>query len=78
LQDWQSSGLASLQNQTQLLKQLWQSGELSTTEYLVQLQQTLNTRSSAITLQQSAWNAWTDWLKASAQLHQWLAIKTSL
>jgi len=75
LQDWQSAGLASLQGQTQLLKKLWQSGELSTTEYLVQLQQTLNTRSAAITLQQSAWDAWTDWLKASAQLHHWLALK---
>ena len=75
LQDWKSAGLASLQGQTQLLKQLWESGELSTTDYLVQLQQTLKTRSAAIALQQSAWDAWTDWLQASAQLHHWLAIK---
>lgn len=74
LQDWQSAGLASLKGQTQLLKRLWESGELSTTEYLVQLQQTLDTRSSAIELQQSAWDAWTDWLKAAGQLHHWLAI----
>ena len=76
LQDWKSAGLASLQGQTQLLKQLWESGELSTTEYLVQLQQTLNTRSSAINLQQSAWDAWIDWLKAAAQIHHWLALNT--
>ena len=56
--DWQRTGGVSLQRQTDLLWRLWEAGELSTTEFLVQLQQTLDTRESALELRAALWRAW--------------------
>ncbi len=41
---WMDSGQVSLGKRVKLLDTLWQSGEISTTDYLLQLQQTLDTR----------------------------------
>ncbi len=72
LSDWQRGGQASLRNQVELLKQLWEAGEISTTEYLVQLQQTLDTRTSAVELNGETRSAWVDWLDASGRAEAWL------
>jgi cobalt-zinc-cadmium efflux system outer membrane protein len=40
--DWQQTGQSSLTSQTEQLQKMWQAGELSTTDYLVQLRQTLD------------------------------------
>jgi len=69
---WEASGAPSLSQRTDLLDRLWQAGELSTTDYLVQLKQALDTEVSAIEQQGRMWRAWADWLAASGQVDRWL------
>lgn len=71
-QDWEKTGGVSLERQSELLRRLWESGELSTTEFLVQLRQTLDTRESALELRQTLWRAWFEWMTASGQIESWL------
>ena len=75
-EDWQKTGGVSLQRQTDLLWRLWEAGELSTTEFLVQLRQTLDTRESALELREALWRAWFEWLTASGQIESWLGTST--
>jgi len=76
-QDWQSTGLLDLNNQAEQLQQLYEAGELSTTEFLLQIQQTLDTRESALILHQNTWAAWLDWLASSGKIADWLKLETS-
>jgi cobalt-zinc-cadmium efflux system outer membrane protein len=69
---WASQGKASLQQRLALLERQWQAGELSSTDYLLQIQQSLETRITATELQGERWRAWVDWLSASAGLDDWL------
>ncbi len=71
---WQKTGLSSLRGRLDTLQRLWKSGEIDTTDYLVQLQQTLDTRISAVELQRATWDAWLDWLQASGTTEQWLGL----
>ncbi|HGX91988.1 MAG TPA: TolC family protein, partial [Candidatus Tenderia sp.] len=73
--DWQQTGQISLESQTQLLERLWQAGELSTADYLVQIKQTLDTRTAATELRGSLWQAWFEWLAASGKTESWLGLK---
>ena len=71
-QAWERSGAVSLGGQIKLLQRLWQAGEINTTDYLVQLKQALDTRTSAIEQRGRMWQAWIDWLLASGQVGNWL------
>jgi cobalt-zinc-cadmium efflux system outer membrane protein len=71
-QGWLSTGQASLGSQVELLERLWQAGEMSTADYLVQLNQTLDTRIDALEVQGRLWSAWAEWLVASGQTDAWL------
>lgn len=71
---WEQTGLSSLQGRLETLQRLWQSGEIGTTDYLVQLQQTLDTRISAVELRRATWDAWLAWLQASGTTEQWLGL----
>lgn len=73
--DWQQTGQTSLESQTQLLERLWQAGELSTADYLVQIKQTLDTRTAAAELRGSLWQVWFEWLAASGKTESWLGLK---
>jgi len=74
---WRSNGQQSLNNQLELLEVQWESGEMNTTDYLLQLQQTLNTQIAGVELKSQFWNAWIGWLSASGQLTKWLNLTTS-
>lgn len=69
---WLKSGQASLGSQVELLERIWRAGEMSTADYLVQLNQTLDTRLNAREVQGRLWTAWADWLVASGQMDAWL------
>ena len=71
---WEQTGLSSLRGRIDALQRLWKSGEIDTTDYLVQLQQTLDTRISAVELQRATWDAWLAWLEASGTTEQWLGL----
>jgi cobalt-zinc-cadmium efflux system outer membrane protein len=68
---WISRGQTSLEQQSKSLEKLWRAGELETTEYLVQLQQILNTRIAGAELQGDLWSAWIDWQGATGQIFRW-------
>ena len=76
LYNWENSGQHRLKGRIALLKQLWQAGEIGTTEYLVQLQQTLDTQVSAAALRAAVWDAWIRWLSSSGQIEYWLGTRT--
>ena len=69
---WETSGQPSLHSQLGVLERLWQVGELSTTGYLLQLNQNLETQASALELRGQLWRSWFDWLAASGQFEPWL------
>ena len=70
--DWEQTGQTSLASQSEQLKRLWEAGELSSTDYLVQLRQTLDVQESALELREALWRAWFEWLWASGQVDAWL------
>ncbi|MEQ8483951.1 MAG: TolC family protein [Pseudomonadales bacterium] len=72
--DWERTGQVSVERQSDLLRRLWEAGELSTTDYLVQLRQTLDVRDSALDLRFALWEAWFEWLQASGRLDAWLGV----
>ena len=71
---WQESGQVGHEKQTNLLKRLWEAGELSTTDYLVQLNQILDMQASATELRHQLWRAWFDWLTTSGEVSHWLGL----
>ncbi|MFQ5660161.1 MAG: TolC family protein [Gammaproteobacteria bacterium] len=73
-QNWLNMGQLSLGNQITVLERLWRAGELSTTDYLVQLKQTLDTRIAAAELHGRLWQTWFAWLAASGQVDTWLGL----
>ena len=71
-QEWQALGQENLRQKTDELRRLWGAGELSTTEFLVQMGQTVDIRDSALELRLALWQSWFEWQSASGQLDQWL------
>ncbi|WP_456375808.1 TolC family protein [Thiolapillus sp.] len=69
---WLTQGRNSLQKRIHLLETLWHTGEISTTDYLLQVQQTLDTQASGIKLQADLWSAWLAWMTHSTTLSQQL------
>ncbi len=73
---WQSTGQVSMNRQLKLLKRLWRTGDLSTTDYLVQVKQNLDTQSAGIELHSTLWASWLAWLDVTAQIESWVQLKT--
>lgn len=72
--DWQRLGAGSLASQTETLERLWRTGELNTTDYLVQLRQTLDTRVAASEQRGVVWESWIAWLAVSGQVDTWIGL----
>ncbi len=77
-QKWIGESQLGLQQRSQLLQKLWKSGDLSTADYLVQIQQTLNTQISVIQLKAQVIDAWVDYLLASGNINSWLSLSTEI
>jgi cobalt-zinc-cadmium efflux system outer membrane protein len=65
-QEWQKSNGEPLEEQRQLLGRLWEAGEINAVDYLVLLNQTFAAEKLSIELRTRLWEAWLDWLNASA------------
>lgn len=74
---WEATGQPSLERQGDVLRRLWEAGEISTTEFLVQLRQVLDTRENALDLELAIWRAWFEWLGASGQVDAWLNLEAN-
>jgi cobalt-zinc-cadmium efflux system outer membrane protein len=73
---FQSSRAAAFQERTALQEKLWRAGELGTSDYLVQLKQSLDTALSGLALENQAWQAWFDYLTAAGRLNDWIDGRT--
>ncbi len=69
---WSLTGQQALGEQMALLEQLWQAGELTVTDYLIQAKQNIDTQAAATALMGEVWQAAIGWLDASAQVGAWL------
>lgn len=67
---------AAFEDRTALLEKLWRAGEISTSDYLVQLKQSLDTALSGLELESQAWQAWFDYLNAAGRLTDWIDGRT--
>ncbi|HEY0231606.1 MAG TPA: TolC family protein, partial [Dokdonella sp.] len=76
-QAWKQSRAARADDRAALLQRLWEAGELSTADYLVQLKQSIDTELAASQLRARAWQAFADWLGASGDLDRWLGLDGS-
>lgn len=71
--NWQHASKHSLAGGIDLLNRLWSAGELSTTNYLVQLKQRIDSQIAGVKLKANAWQTWFSVMKASGQMKVWLA-----
>lgn len=74
INDWQQISQKPLSDGIVLIEKLWQAGEITTVDYLVQLKQRLDSQIAGIELNSQAWLAWVDWLKASGTVRKWTQI----
>jgi cobalt-zinc-cadmium efflux system outer membrane protein len=73
-EQWRKSPATDVQTRADLLERLWRAGEMSTSDYLLQLQQTLDTALAGADLEGRAWASLTDYLVATGQLDAWLGL----
>ncbi|WP_448097367.1 TolC family protein [Luteibacter yeojuensis] len=69
---FRGSRASALDERTALLERLWQAGEIGTSDYLVQLKQSLDTALSGLALESQAWQAWFDYLATAGRLDDWI------
>ncbi len=75
--DWQRQNKSGLNRRTQQLQKLWKSGDLATSDYLIQIQQSLDTQIAAAELKAELMDAWFDYQLASGQIDFWLGLKAN-
>jgi len=69
---WDRSRAPAADERAALLQRLWEAGEISAADYLVQLKQGIETELAASALRARVWQAFADWLAASGELSAWL------
>lgn len=74
---WQASRGTDIERRTNLLERLWREGELSTSDYLLQLRQTLDTALAGAELEASVWRSYGNYLAATGQLERWAGLEGS-
>lgn len=72
-QQWQQISGKPLTDGITLIGRLWQANEITTTDYLVQLKQRIDSQISGAELKGQAWQAWAEWLRASGQIDAWVS-----
>ena len=70
--NWTAQGAAPLEEQRALLRRLWEAGEVSAVDYIIQLNQTFATESAGVELRGRLWTTWFDWLDASGLISAWM------
>lgn len=71
-QEWKNGDAGLLNQQMELLQNIWKAGEISTSEYLLQAGQNVEAQETATELLGDMWLAWIDWLDASGQINDWI------
>ncbi len=73
-QRWQQSPASRVTARAELLQRMWEAGELSSADYLVQLNQTLDTNARGRQLNAQVWQAWLDWLLSAGEFLGWAGV----
>lgn len=76
-QAWERSGLPDLMEQIALLQRLWEAGELSTADYLVQARQTVDAQMQSVELLGDRRQAAIAWLQVYGQIDSWLDLNNT-
>jgi cobalt-zinc-cadmium efflux system outer membrane protein len=71
-QRWSQSPGTDVEKRSALLERLWRAGELSTSDYLLQLEQTVDTALAGADLEARLWASFADYLAATGRLDAWL------
>ena len=71
-ENWQENGAQALTEQFNILDLKFKVGDLSATDYLVQIEQALDTEGAAKELHSKVWQSWFSWLAASGKTEQWI------
>lgn len=74
--NWQETTQTSISEQLDLIKRLWRAGDMSTTDYLVQLKQAIETQAAGIELRGRLWQSGFEWMTITASIDNWLNINT--
>jgi len=69
---WQGVTTQGLDQSRDLLTRLWESGDITTADYVFGLQQQVRATRAGAEFEQDVFRAWIDWLEASGQTEQWL------
>lgn len=72
---WRASRGTDIERRANLLERLWREGELSTSDYLLQLNQTLDTALAGAELEARLWRTYADYLAAAGQLERWAGLE---
>ena len=72
---WKSSRGTDVEHRANLLERLWREGELSTTDYLLQVKQTLDTQLAGAELEARLWRSYADYLASTGQLERWAGME---
>ena len=77
-QNWNRQSQDTVKDQIQLIKKLWKEGDISASDYLLQLKQALEIQASYFELRNELWRAAFEWMSLTASIDKWLHIDTEL
>jgi len=72
---WRENSRGSVDQQLVLIKQLWQAGDISAADYLLQLKQALETQATGFELRNQLWQVAFDWMSQTNTIDNWLNIE---
>ncbi|MBO9663106.1 TolC family protein [Dokdonella sp.] len=75
-QSWKSSRGTEVARRAQLLERSWREGELSTSDYLLQVKQTLDTALAGAELEARLWRNYADYLVAGNRFERWVGLES--
>ena len=75
---WRENGRISIEQQLILVDKLWQVGEITATDYLMQIKQVLDIQVAGLELRSQLWLVAFDWMNLTATADDWLNINIDL
>ncbi|MFK5914266.1 MAG: TolC family protein, partial [Woeseiaceae bacterium] len=72
--NWREYSRESVNQQLNLIKQLWQAGDISAADYLLQLKQALETQAAGLELRNQLWQVAFNWMSQTNTIDIWLNI----
>ncbi|MCW8957170.1 MAG: TolC family protein [Gammaproteobacteria bacterium] len=75
---WRSSSQISVEQQLSLIRKLWRAGDISASDYLLQLKQALEIRATGLELRNKLWLVAFEWMSLTDQLDDWLGLEIEL